>query len=201
MEHLVPLDNLVAALSRLPGIGRRTAERMALALVQDQKSLMRILAHALLEADESVAACERCGSITLAMKNPCDLCTRPRKDAQMLCVVEHPGDIIKIEESGGFQGRYHALMGRLSPMHGVGAADLRVDRLLQRIADEKIEEVVIALGMDVESDATASYLKEILSTRQVRVSRIAYGLPSGSAIEYADATTLARAIKGRQEID
>jgi len=201
MQHLLPLDNLVAALSRLPGIGRRTAERMALALVQDGKGLMRILANALLEADESIATCERCGSLTLASRNPCDLCVRPRKDSQLLCVVESPSDVMKIEESGGFQGRYHALMGRLSPMHGIGAADLRVDRLLQRIGDEKIEEVVIALGTDVESDATASYLKEVLSTRDVRVSRIAFGLPAGSAIEYSDSATLARAIKGRQEID
>jgi recombination protein RecR len=201
MQHLVPLDNLVAALSRLPGIGRRTGERMAMALVQDRKGLMRILANALLEADESIATCERCGSITLTSENPCVLCVRPRKDSQILCVVESPGDIMKIEESGGFQGRYHALMGRLSPMHGVGAADLRVDKLLQRIADEKIEEVVIALGTDVESDATASYLKEVLSTRGVNVSRIAFGLPAGSAIEYSDSATLSRAIKGRQEID
>ena len=201
MQHLIPLDNLVAALSRLPGIGRRTAERMAMALVQDQKGLMRILANALLEADESIVACERCGSITLSDKDPCDLCTRPRRDAQIVCVVESPGDILKIEESGGFQGRYHALMGRLSPMHGIGAADLRVDKLLKRIADEKIGEVVIALGTDVESDATASYLKEVLSTRNVRVSRIAFGLPAGSAIEYSDSATLARAIKGRQEVD
>ena len=172
-----------------------------MALVQDQKGLMRILANALLEADDSITTCERCGSITLAEKNPCDLCMRPRRDAHVLCVVESPGDIVKIEESGGFQGRYHALMGRLSPMHGVGAADLRVDRLLQRIADEKIEEVLVALGTDVESDATAVYLKELLSTRDVRVSRIAFGLPAGSAIEYSDATTLARAIKGRQNVD
>ncbi|HSR88612.1 MAG TPA: recombination mediator RecR [Pontiella sp.] len=200
MQHPVPLDNLVAALSRLPGIGRRTAERMAMALVQDTKGLMRILANALLDADESIATCERCGSITLAAKNPCELCVKPRKDPQILCVVESPGDIIKIEESGGFQGRYHALMGRISPMHGIGAADLRVNRLLQRVADEKIEEVLIALGTDVESDATASYLCEVLSTRSVRVTRIAFGLPAGSAIEYSDSATLSRAIKGRQEI-
>ncbi len=201
MNHLIPLDNLVAALSRLPGIGRRTAERMAMALVQDQKGLMRILANALLEADETIVTCERCGSITESSRNPCELCARPRKDAQILCVVESPGDIIKIEESGGFQGRYHALMGRLSPMHGVGAADLRVDKLLQRIADENIEEVLIALGTDVESDATASYLKEVLATRNVKVSRIAFGLPAGGAIEYSDSATLSRAIKGRQEVE
>jgi len=200
MQHLVPLDNLVAALSRLPGIGRRTAERMAMALVQDEKGLLRILANALLEADEGIAHCERCGSVTLSAVNPCELCTRHRADAHILCVVESPGDIIKIEESGGFRGRYHALMGRLSPMHGTGAADLRVDKLLGRIAEEGITEVLIALGTDVESDATASYLKEVLATREVKVSRIAFGLPAGSAIEYSDAATLARAIKGRQDI-
>lgn len=200
MEHLAPLDNLVAALSRLPGIGRRTAERMAMALVQDNKGLMRILANALLEADDGITTCERCGNVTLAKENPCGLCTRPRRDAQILCVVESPGDIMKIEESGGFQGRYHALMGRLSPMHGTGAANLRVDKLLQRIPDEGFGEVLIALGSDVESDATASYLKELLAPRGVRISRIAFGLPAGSAIEYSDASTLARAIAGRQDM-
>jgi recombination protein RecR len=201
MQHLVPLDNLIAALSRLPGIGRRTAERMAMTLVQDKKGLMRILANALLEADDGIATCERCGSVTLTDLNPCELCMRPRKDAHILCVVESPGDIMKIEESGGFQGRYHALMGKLSPMHGVGAADLRGDTLLRRIAEEGIKEVLIALGTDVESDATASYLKEILNSRNVTVSRIAFGLPAGSAIEYSDATTLAKAIIGRREME
>ena len=201
MRHLEPLDNLVAALSRLPGIGRRTAERMAMALVQNQKGLMRILANALLEADEQIACCSRCGSVTLAAENPCRLCTQPRRDAGIVCVVESPSDILKIERSGGFHGRYHALMGRLSPMHGTGVADLRVDDLLRRIAEEGFEEVLIALGTDVESDATASYLREVLSTRPVRVSRIAYGLPSGSAIEYSDASTLARAIAGRREME
>jgi recombination protein RecR len=201
VNHLVPLDNLVAALSRLPGIGHRTAERMAMALVQDSKGLMRILANALLEADDNIANCERCGNVTLASINPCEICTRPRRDPHVLCVVESPADIMKIEESGGYQGRYHALLGRLSPMHGTGVADLRADRLLARIAEEGITEVVIALGTDVESDATASYLKEILSTRDVKVTRIAFGLPTGSAIEYSDSTTLARAIQGRQELE
>lgn len=200
MQHLIPLDNLVAALSRLPGIGRRTAERMAMALVQDQKGLMRILANALLEADDGIVCCERCGSPTLAQEDPCRLCTQPRRDAQILCVVESPSDIMKIEQSGGFQGRYHALMGKLSPMQGTGAADLRVDRLLERIADEGFEEVLVALGTDVESDGTASYLCEVLATREVRVSRIAFGLPAGSGIEYSDSTTLARAIAGRQKM-
>ena len=200
MQHLVPLDNLIAALSRLPGIGRRTAERMAMTLVQDQKGLMRILANTLLEADDGITCCERCGNVTLAAANPCGLCTQSRREAHILCVVESPGDIMKIEASGGFQGRYHALMGKLSPMHGTGAADLRVDKLLQRISDEGITEVLIALGTDVESDATASYLKEILAPREVVVSRIAFGLPAGSAIEYSDAATLSHAIAGRQKM-
>lgn len=201
MQHLIPLDNLVAALSRLPGIGRRTAERMAMTLVQDNKGLMRILANALLEADGGISNCERCGSVTLSAINPCELCTRHRKDAHILCVVESPADIMKIEESGGFQGRYHALMGRLSPMHGTGVTDLRVDKLLARLGDENITEVLIALGTDVESDATASYLNEVLASREVKISRLAFGLPTGSAIEYSDATTLAKAIKGRQDFD
>lgn len=200
MQHLVPLDNLVAALSRLPGIGRRTAERMAMTLVQDPKGLMRILANALLEADDGITCCERCGNVTLAAANPCGLCTQARREAHILCVVESPGDIMKIEASGGFQGRYHALMGKLSPMHGTSVADLRVDKLLKRIADEDITEVLIALGTDVESDATASYLNEILAPREVTISRIAFGLPAGSAIEYSDAATLAHAITGRQKM-
>jgi recombination protein RecR len=173
---------------------------MAMVLVQDNKGLMRILANALHEADDGIDSCERCGGVTLSAINPCELCTRARKDAHILCVVESPADIMKIEESGGFRGRYHALMGRLSPMHGTGVADLRVDKLLARIADEQIAEVFIALGTDVESDATASYLSEVLASRDVTVSRIAFGLPAGSAIEYSDSATLARAIQGRQEI-
>jgi recombination protein RecR len=115
-------------------------------------------------------------------------------------VVESPADIMKIEQSGAFHGRYHALMGRLSAMHAVGVADLRIDLLLRRIAEEKFEEVVLALGADVESDATASYLSEILVPRGIVVSRIAFGLPAGSAIEYADSSTLARALSGRQKL-
>jgi recombination protein RecR len=200
MQHLVPLDNLVAALGRLPGVGRRTAERMAMALVRDQKGLMRILANALLEADEAITHCSRCGNVTKVEENPCSLCAGPRKDPKLLCVVESPADIMKIEQSGAFHGRYHALMGRLSAMHAVGVSDLRIDLLLRRIAEEKFEEVVLALGADVESDATASYLSEILVPRGIVVSRIAFGLPAGSAIEYADSSTLARALSGRQKL-
>lgn len=197
MNTPMPLDNLIAALNRLPGIGRRTAERMAMMLVQDRKGLIRLLAQSLLAVDDSVTCCTRCGSVTLKVNNPCNLCVGPRRDPHLLCVVEYPSDILKLEESGGFHGRYHALMGKLSSRQGMGVADLRVEKLLDRLADESFEEVVIALGADVESEATAHFLNEILRARGIQVSRIALGLPAGSAIEYSDSATLSYAISGR----
>jgi len=200
MKHFLPLDNLVAALEKLPGIGKRSAERMALALVQNRDGLARKLADALLSADEQVGNCSQCGSITVAKEDPCALCTGSRRANGLLCVVESPGDIIKIENAGGFNGRYHVLGGHLSPALGKGVADLRVNELLARLQPEKVQEVIVALGTDTESEATASYLSEVLTSRGVKVSRLAFGLPSGSAIEYADPVTLQRAIQGRQSI-
>ena len=200
MNHLLPLDDLVAALENLPGIGKRSAERMALAVVQNRNGLARKLAHALLAADEQISTCSQCGSITTTRENPCSLCTDGQRASGFLCVVERPGDIIKIENSRSFLGRYHVLGGHLSPALGQGVGDLRVSELLSRLQPEKIEEVIIALGTDVESEATASYLAEVLQSRGVTVSRLAFGIPSGSAIEYADATTLKRAIQGRQKM-
>ena len=167
-------------------------------LVEDQRGLMRLLANALLEADEGIVCCERCGGITEAHINPCRICTGERAEGHVLCVVESPSDILKIESSGGFKGRYHALMGRLSPIQGVGAADLRVEALLERLQPEGIKEVLIALGTDVESEATAHYLCELLESRGIQLSRMALGLPAGSAIEYSDAATLSEAIQGRR---
>lgn len=200
MKHFLPLDDLIAALEKLPGIGKRSAERMAMAVVQNRDGLARKLAEALLAADEQVGSCSRCGSITIAKENPCSICTDGRRATGLLCVVESPGDIIKIEKSHGFQGRYHVLGGHLSPALGKGVADLRVNELLSRLQPENIEEVILALGTDVESEATSSYLAEVLHSRGVAVSRLAFGLPSGSAIEYADATTLQRAMEGRQAL-
>lgn len=200
MKHFLPLDDLVAALEKLPGIGKRSAERMTLALVQDRNGLARRLAEALLAADEQVGTCSACGSITVTKEDPCALCTDGRRATGLLCVVESPGDIMKIENSHGFQGRYHVLGGHLSPALGTGVADLRMNELLSRLQPEEINEVILALGTDVESEATASYVAEVLHSRGVSVSRLAFGIPSGSAIEYADATTLQRAIEGRQRL-
>ncbi len=193
------LDRLRSCLSRLPGVGKRSAERMAMRLVRQPDGLLADLILALQDVRRSVKCCSRCGNVTPVEADPCRLCTAPRRDAGVLCVVEDPSDIVSLEASGGYQGRYHALMGKLSPMRGEGPATLRVQALLQRVEDEKFEEVILALSTDVEGDSTAAFLRELLEQKKVRVSRLAFGLPAGSGIAYSDAVTLSRAIKGRQQ--
>ena len=195
------MEKLMAVLGRLPGLGRRSAERIALKLVRDRgRNLARELIAALQEVDAQVRLCSRCGHLTGVEEDPCRLCTDPRRDARLLCVVEDPSDIVQLEKSGAFRGRYHALMGKLSPMKGEGVRNLRVDALLARIAEEKIEEVILALNTDVESDATASFLRQLLAACSVKVSRIAFGLPAGSGIAYSDPVTLQRAMEWRREV-
>lgn len=196
-----PLENLVKALGRLPAIGRRSAERIALKLVQDHRGLVGDLVRALQEVEQSICCCSKCGSITPKAEDPCRLCRDPKRDDQLLCVVEEPGDILLIERAGGFRGRYHCLMGRISPMKGQGVDDLRVDALLRRVKAEGFKEVVLALNSDVEGDATASFLHDALAGSKARVSRIAFGMPVGSGIAYSDPVTLSRAIEGRQKMD
>ncbi|HBA86294.1 MAG TPA: recombination protein RecR [Verrucomicrobia bacterium] len=195
-----PLNRLTVVLSRLPGIGRRSAERIAVKLTRDPGTLIKDLVLALQEVEQRLTACSRCGNITLRTEDPCRLCTDSRRDSRQLCVVEDPSDISMIERAGDFNGRYHALMGKLSPMKGEGMQNLRVDALIQRIHDEKVEEVILALNSDVESDATASFLAHALSGLPVRISRLAFGIPAGSEISYSDPVTLARALHGRQPV-
>jgi recombination protein RecR len=201
MKRLPAFERLITLLSRLPGIGKRSAERMALALTQDRSGLVRQLAEALQAADAELTACSACGCLTERDQNPCALCADEQRAGGVLCVVETPGDIFRMEDAGAFHGRYHALMGRLSPARGTGVAQLRINELLARIQPESVTEVVVALGTDAESDATAAYLHDLLTSRGVKVTRLAYGLPAGSAIEYADPATLARALNGRFEME
>jgi recombination protein RecR len=191
------LDKLVSCLGKLPGVGRRSAERMAIRLVRDPNGMLSDLIAALKNASETIRCCSLCGSITTIDREPCKLCTGQDRDGTILCVVEDPGDIAIIERSGGFHGRYHALMGKISPGRGSGPADLRIDSLLERIEKEKFKEVMLALSTDVEGDSTASYIAELLKDKNIRISRLASGLPAGSGIVYSDPITLARAIKGR----
>lgn len=197
MRGLAPLEALISSLAKLPGVGRRSAERMAMALVRDLDGLGASLAGALQQARATVCACQRCRGITVRDRDPCSLCASPNRNGAQVCVVEDPSDIAVIEHSGGYNGRYHALLGRLSPMHSVGPQDLRIQALLDRIAAEGFQEVILALSTDVEGDATASYLTELLKSRSVRVSQLAFGIPAGSGIAYSDAVTLSRAFQGR----
>ncbi len=200
MQTSDPLARLAGLLARLPGVGKRTAERMALKLARDPGTLIKDLAAALREVDEHFTACSRCGNITSRTQDPCALCTDSRRDGHLLCVVEDPSDIPAMEQAGIYRGRYHALMGKLSPMKREGLRELRAEQLLERIRAEGVEEVILALNSDVESDATASYLAHVLEGAGVRVSRLAFGLPAGSAIAYSDPVTLARALQGRQPV-
>ena len=199
MNGAPSLDKLIACLSKLPGTGRRSAERMAMKLVRNPDTLLRELIVALEDASRNARCCSRCGSVTSAAEDPCRLCLSPNRDGALLCVVEEPADIAVLERSGAFRGRYHALMGKLSPMKGTGMDDIRIRSLLSRVAEDKFQEVVLALSTDVEGDSTASLLAHLLRERNVKVSRLAFGLPSGSGVLYSDPVTLARAMKGRQE--
>ncbi len=193
-----PIASLIGALNKLPGIGPRSAERIALHLVQAEAGAAKQLAEAILDARQRVQLCSICGALT--EQSPCALCSDPRRDATLLCIVERPVDILSIEKSGTFQGKYHVLGGKISPLNGVEPEDLRIAELEQRLAQEPITELIIALGTDVEGDATSFYLAKRLARRELRITRIAHGLPAGTGLEYADELTLSRALEGRREL-
>ncbi|AKJ63790.1 Recombination protein RecR [Kiritimatiella glycovorans] len=174
---------------------------MTLALAQGDRALARRLSQALQQMDEEVVSCARCGHPTTRSQDPCTLCTDPERDPRLLCVVEDPGDIVRLERTGVFHGRYHALMGKLSAGSGTGPGQLRIEPLLKRIAEEGVEEVLLALDTDTESETTAGYLRELLESRGITVTRLARGLPSGSAIEYLDPDTLAGAVRARERFE
>lgn len=192
-----PLARLILCLGKLPGVGRRTAERMAMRLVRGKDGLLRELTEALRDAEANVTACNLCGSLTAQKQNPCRLCTSPGRDDSLLCIVDDPSDILVIERSGGYVGRYHALMGKVSPMRGNGPGDLRVQELLVRLSQSQVTEIILALGTDAEGETTASYLTELLSNKPLTISRLASGIPFGSAIGYSDPVTVARAFRAR----
>lgn len=195
-----PIDNLIRALSKLPGLGRRSAERAALALIRKPDVLLDTLVVALQEARASVCCCPLCGGFTSKDQSPCKLCTDTARDDGLLCVVEEPADIFSIERSGGFTGRYHALMGKLSPSKQMGPSELRLRSLSERVSRGGVNEVLLALSTDMEGDATAGYIGEMLKPCGVRVTRLAFGLPADSGVGYSDPLTLKRAITGRMDV-
>jgi len=192
------INALTVALSKLPGIGPRSAERIALHLVQADSAAVKNLAETILNAREKIRFCEICGSLT--EHSPCSFCIDPRRDASLVCVVERAVDILSIEKAGSFRGKFHVLGGKISPLDGVEPEDLRIAGLEKRLTQEPIREVVIALGTDVEGDATSNYLAKRLARPNLKITRIAYGLPAGSGLEYADELTLSRALEGRREM-
>jgi len=197
MAFPAPLVLLTEALSRLPGIGPRSAERLALYLAQSDPEAIRHLAQTLIETRDRIRTCSICGALT--EKEPCAICDDARRDASTLCVVEHPVDIFTMEKAGPFKGKYHVLGGKISPQNGVEPEDLRITQLESRL-NGSIREVILALSTDVEGDATGFYLAKRLAGKGAKISRIAYGLPAGSGLEFADEVTLSRALEGRREV-
>lgn len=194
-----PFKELVAELRRLPGVGPRSAERMGVWLLQNPRANPGALAGALVAADEKVRPCPECGFF--ATEHRCDVCDDSTRDEHLLCVVEQATDVLPLERSGVFRGRYHCLGGKLSPLDRVSPEDLRIPPLIRRIEAASVEiEVILALGADVEGEATANYLAELLRGRNCRLTRIAQGLPAGGGLEHADELTLMRAMQGRVKL-
>jgi recombination protein RecR len=192
------IQDLLAVLGKLPGIGPRSAERLALHLVQEEPETVRHLAEAMVRARERITFCPTCGALTES--TPCALCDDSRRDPSLICVVERAVDVFSMEKSGSFRGRYHVLGGRISPLNGIEPEDLRIAELEGRLTTEPIRELILALATDVEGDATCFYLAKRFSGRSLKVTRIAHGLPVGSGLEFADELTLSRALEGRREM-
>ncbi|CAA0118598.1 Recombination protein RecR [Halioglobus japonicus] len=193
------LENLIDALRCLPSVGPKSAQRMTLHLLERDRDAALQLAAALRDAVEKVGHCTVCRNFTEL--EVCELCGDPRRDKSLVCVVETPADVLAIEQSASFRGLYFVLMGHLSPIDGIGPAEIGLEAFQQRVIDEGIEEVILATNPTVEGEATAYYLTEMLSPVGVRVSRIAHGIPLGGELEYVDGSTLAHALSGRRPVD
>ena len=192
------IDDLIAELARLPGIGRKTAQRLTFHLLQQTSDQATRLAATLVAVAERVRACEECGNLT--EEQPCAICRDPRRDPGVLCVVEEASTLAVVDRSTDFRGRYHVLGGRLSPLEGIGPESLRIDRLLHRVEESGIREVILATNPSMEGEVTATYIQQLLAGRGVRVTRLARGLPMGGDLEYVDGVTLAHALTARQEV-
>ncbi len=195
-----PIQELINALSRLPGIGPKTASRLTFFILHAPDEVADNLAKALYAVKNQTAYCPICFNITSIERDQCEICDNADREEKLLCVVEEPLDVLALERTGGFQGRYHVLHGVLSPIEGVGPDNLRIKELLGRVRQGGVQEVILATNPSMEGDATAMYLRQQLEPLGVRVTRLARGLPVGGDLEYADPNTLLRALAGRQEM-
>ena len=193
-----PFARLIEALQRLPGIGPKTAQRLTFFLLKRPVSEVRELSEALIAVKERIVYCGSCFNVT--DEDPCRICADPARDARVLCIVEEPNDLLAMERTGEYRGRYHVLLGALSPLDGIGPEDLKVRELLTRLESGDTTEVILATNPNVEGEATAIYLAKLIRPLGVRVTRIARGLPVGGDLEYADQVTLSKALEGRREI-
>lgn len=199
MSYPLTIERLIQELVKLPGIGRRSAERIVFHLLNNSaKEDIALLAQRLTELKERVRLCSRCHN--LSEEHECKICTDQSRQRNILCVVERPNDVTSIEKTGAFHGLYHVLLGSIAPLDGRGPADLKIDSLMQRIKEESIEEVIIATDSDTEGETTALYLSKLIKPLEVRLSRIGLGLPVGSNLEYADSATLSKALEARRAI-
>jgi recombination protein RecR len=196
--HAKPIDQLIEALAKLPGIGKKTASRLAFHILRSNPSEAQALARAILDVKEKIHLCSICFNLT--DEDPCPICKGERRNKEILCVVEGPNDLIAIESTGEFNGIYHVLHGTIAPLEGVGPDDIKIKELLERLHREKVAEVILATNPTVEGGTTALYLTGLIKPLGVKVSRIAYGIPMGGEIEYSDGMTLSKALEGRREL-
>jgi len=196
--HAKPIDHLIEALTKLPGIGRKTASRLTFHILRSSLSEAQELARAILDVKEKIHLCSVCFNLT--DEDPCRICQNENRNREVLCVVEGANDLIAIENTGTFNGRYHVLHGTISPLDGVGPEDIKIRELMERLPREGVREVILATNPTVEGGATALYLTELIKPLGVKVMRIAYGIPMGGEIEYSDGMTLSKALEGRREI-
>ena len=194
----VPLRRLVEQLTRLPGVGEKSATRLAFFLLRADSEYAQALADAIAALKREIRLCSRCLGFT--EQEPCALCADPRRSDEVVCVVEDPADVMAIERAGDFRGHYHVLHGTLAPLEGVGPEQLKVAELVTRVRDGSVREVILATNPTVEGEATALYLAKLIKPLGVKVTRIAHGLPMGGDVEYADSVTLSRALEGRREM-
>jgi recombination protein RecR len=198
---IAPVARLIEEFSKLPGVGTKTAQRLTYHVLRGSTDDARGLAAALVAIKEQVAYCSICCNITETGVDPCDICADPRREAGRICVVEEPLDVLAIERTGEFRGRYHVLHGAISPIDGIGPERLRIRELIARVGDGGVEEVILATNPNLEGEATAMYLADMLAPHVASVTRIARGLPVGGDLEYADDVTLIRSLQGRRQVD
>ena len=194
----IAINNLIKELCRLPGVGNKTATRLAFYILKRPKHYAESLAQALLDVKDKVGFCSTC--LNLAEHDPCEICSDARRDGSIICVVENPSDILAVEKTRQFKGKYHILHGTISPLDGVGPDDIKIEELVKRVKSSKVQEVIIATNASMEGETTALYLTKVLKPLQVKLTRIASGIPIGSELEYIDPSTLCRAFEARRQL-